>query len=195
MNASRAETETPGINLLPLFPEDMEVDVWSVNYRGFGGSTGEATLASFSSTATDVFDALHQEIGNDPILISGSSIGTLAALYLTTVRPSQGLILRNPVPLRELILKTYGSWALAIVEKDIPTSLNSIANAGQSKTPVLFLTSEKDETVSPTLQNLIFEKYAGDKKQVIMKGIKHTEEIPQSAYADIRQAMQSIFFH
>src|SRR3954468_791407 len=58
------------------------VEVWGVNYPGFGGSTGPARLARIGPAALTAYDALKAVAGDRPIVVFGASIGTTAALHI-----------------------------------------------------------------------------------------------------------------
>ena len=88
------------------------VEVWVMNYPGFGGSEGRARLASVVPSAMATFDELARRAGGRPIFIEANSMGTVPALRVAASRPVAGLVLQNPPPLRRLILRRYGWWNL-----------------------------------------------------------------------------------
>ena len=94
--------------------KDRAVEIWGMNYPGFGGSTGPARLARIGPAAVAAFDALRHEAADAPIVAYGASIGATAALHVAKSRPAgiAGLILHNPPPLREVILRQFGWWNL-----------------------------------------------------------------------------------
>lgn len=69
---------------------------WGVNYRGYGGSEGSATLSGVADAATIAYDALVREAKGRPIHAFGTSMGTTAALHLAAERDVAGLLLVNP---------------------------------------------------------------------------------------------------
>src|SRR5438128_7563613 len=115
---------------------DRAVEIWGMNYPGFGGSTGPARLSKIGPAALAVFDELERQAmsksavksavpsgsSSNPalrtahatasIVLFGTSIGATAALHVAAQRPIAGLILHNPVPLREIILRQFGWWNL-----------------------------------------------------------------------------------
>ena len=91
---------------------DRAVEIWGMNYPGFGGSTGPARLKRIAPAAMTAFDALQREAGDRPIVLFGASIGSAPALHIAAHRPVAGLILHNPPALRQLILRQYGWWNL-----------------------------------------------------------------------------------
>ena len=144
---------------------DRAVEIWGMNYPGFGGSTGPARLARIGPAAVATFDALKRHAANKgavesavpsgstpepalrtahtttPIVLYGASIGVAAALHVAASRPAEiaGLILHNPPPLREVILRQFGWWNLWLlagpVALRIPRELDCIANAKATRAP------------------------------------------------------------
>lgn len=197
-NASRAEVEGSDSILLSLFPPEFSIESWAVNYRGFGGSEGKATLKSLSKTGLEVFDAVSEIATDSPIIVSGFSLGTSVALYIATQRKAAGLILRNPVPLREIILGRFGWWNLWLaagpLSLQIPHELNSIRNAKKSHLPALILQSERDTAIPRHYQDKIVKKYAGEVDRVLLKDCDHLDKIPQSAFSEIRNSLRKLTF-
>ena len=91
---------------------DRAVEVWGMNYPGFGESTGPARLARIGTAAVTAFDELKRQTTGQPIVLFGASLGTAAALHVAAHRPVAGLILQNPPPLRQMILRQFGWWNL-----------------------------------------------------------------------------------
>ena len=151
---------------------DRAVEIWGMNYPGFGGSTGPARLARVGPAAVAAFDELRREAVDAPIVAYGTSIGATAALHVAVSRPTEiaGLILQNPPPLREMILRQFGWWNLwllaAPVALQIPRDLDCIGNARVSRAPAIFLLAERDEIVAPRFHRLVVEAYAGEKLNV-----------------------------
>src|SRR6476660_4206447 len=174
---------------------DRAVEIWGMNYPGFGGSTGPARLARIGPAAVAAFDALRHEAADAPIVAYGASIGVTAALHVATSRPAgiAGLILHNPPPLREMILRQFGWWNLWLlagpVALQIPRDLDCIANAKASRAPAIFLLAEKDEIVAPRFHRLVVQAYAGEKRIIELRGAYHNDPIEGTALADLNDAL------
>src|SRR5437764_13463798 len=174
---------------------DRAVEIWGMNYPGFGGSTGPARLARIGPAAVAAFDALRSEAADAPIVLYGASIGVTAALYLAASRPVEiaGLILHNPPPLREMILRQFGWWNLWLlagpVALQIPPDLDSIGNARASRAPAIFLLADKDEIVAPRFHRLVFDAYDGEKRLIALRGAYHNDPIQGAALADLNYAL------
>jgi len=174
--------------------KDRPVEIWGMNYPGFGGSRGPARLARIGPAAVAAFDALKDEAADAPIVVYGASIGVTAALHVAASRPTQiaGLILHNPVPLREIILRQFGWWNLWLlagpVALQIPQDLDSIANARASRAPAIFLLAERDEIVAPRFHQLVVQAYAGEKRVIELRRAHHNDPIEGTALADLNDA-------
>jgi pimeloyl-ACP methyl ester carboxylesterase len=169
------------------------VEIWGMNYPGFGGSTGPARLARIGPAAIVAFDTLRRDAADRPIVAYGASIGATAALHVAAQRPIAGLILHNPVPLREIILRQFGWWNLWLlagpVALQMPRDLDSIANARASRAPGIFLLAEKDEIVAPRFHRLVVQAYAGEKRVIELHGAHHNDPVEGTALADLNDAL------
>jgi len=196
---------------------DRAVEIWGMNYPGFGGSTGPARLSKIGPAALATFDELQRQAmsktavesavpsgsSSNPalrtahttasIVLFGTSIGATAALHVAAQRPIAGLILHNPVPLREIILRQFGWWNLWLlagpVALQIPRDLDSIANSRASRAPAIFLLAEKDEIVAPRFHRLVVQAYAGEKHIIELRGAYHNDPIEGAALADLNDAL------
>jgi len=198
---------------------DRSVEIWGMNYPGFGGSTGPARLSRIGPAALAAFDELQRQATSQsavasavpsgatpssalttahtqaPIVLFGTSIGVTAALNVAASHPTEiaGIILHNPVPLREIILRQFGWWNLWLlagpVASQIPLDLDSIVNARASRAPAIFLLAEKDEIVAPRFHQLVVEAYAGEKRVIELPGAHHNDPIEGTALADLNNAL------
>jgi pimeloyl-ACP methyl ester carboxylesterase len=157
------------------------VEVWALNYPGYGGSAGSAKLKYLAPAALAAYDAMKRRAGDRPTFISAHSIGTTAALYVAANRPVSGLILQNPPPLRRLIMGKFGWWNLWLaagpVALAVPSDLDSIANARKSTSPAIFILAGADTIVPPEHQLKVADAYAGPKKFVRMPLAGHNDPV------------------
>jgi uncharacterized protein len=172
---------------------DRAVEIWGMNYPGFGGSTGPARLSKIDAAALAAFDELKRHAADRPIVPYGASIGATAALHVAARRPVVGLILHNPVPLREMILRRFGWWNMWLlagpVALQIPKELNSIENAKAIHAPAIFLLAEKDEVVPPRYHRLVVDAYAGEKRVISLRGAYHNDPIEGTALPDFYRSL------
>jgi pimeloyl-ACP methyl ester carboxylesterase len=111
--------------------------------------------------------------------VTGNSLGTAYALYVAAKHRVDGLILRNPPPLRQMIVGRYGWWngflGAMLIAAQTPRELDSIANAALCRTPAVMLSSLRDRHVPVRYQRMIYNAYAGE-KQIL--------ELPEADHAD-----------
>jgi hypothetical protein len=199
---------------------DRAVEIWGMNYPGFGGSTPPARLVRIGPAAVAAFDALKCHVKTEsavasavpsrsssgpalntsqdtaPILLFGTSIGVTAALHVAASKPAEiaGLILQNPPPLREVILRQFGWWNLWLlagpVALQIPRELDCIANASAIRAPAIFLLAEKDEIVAPRFHRLVVQAYAGEKRIIQLPGAHHNDPVGGVALVQLNDALQ-----
>jgi pimeloyl-ACP methyl ester carboxylesterase len=170
------------------------IEVWGVNYPGFGGSTGPSRLKQIGPAALAAFDEMKRAAGDRPIVVFGSSLGTIAALHVAAQRPIAGIILHDPPALRQMILGQFGWWNLWLLagplSQKVPASLDSVANAKASHAPAIFLLSENDEVVAPRFQALVVNAYAGEKREILHRGATHNAPIEGESLESFRKALE-----
>jgi pimeloyl-ACP methyl ester carboxylesterase len=172
---------------------DRAVEIWGMNYPGFGGSTGPSRLSRIGPAALAAFDELKRHADGRPIVVFGASLGASAALHVAAQRTVAGLILHNPPPLRQMILRQFGWWNLWLlagpVALQIPRDLDSISNAETIRAPAIFLLAQKDEVVAPRYHRLVVDAYAGEKRVITLPGAYHNDPIEDAALADFYRAL------
>jgi uncharacterized protein len=172
---------------------DRAVEVWGMNYPGFGRSTGPARLSRIGPAALTAFDELKRHAADGPVVVFGTSIGATPALHVAAHRRVAGLILHNPVPLREIILRRFGWWNLWLlagpVALQIPKDLDSVSNAKAIHAPAIFLLAEEDEVVPPRYQKLVVDAYAGEKRVISLHGAYHNDPIESVGLANFYRAL------
>lgn len=160
------------------FWPDVRAEIWAANPPGYGGSSGRASLQKLPAVATVVYDQLIERAAGRPIVVLGSSLGGVSALYLAAVRPIAGLVVRNAPPLREVILGRFGWWNLNIgarlIARQVPQELCCIRNARRASAPAIFVTSKRDRIVPARHQRLAIDAYAGDKRTLVLPNADHT---------------------
>lgn len=183
-NAARADAE-PAEEAIGF--GDWPVEVWGVNYPGFGRSEGSATLDGVARAADVAFDDASKR--GVPIFVMGTSMGTTAALHLAANRPVRGLFLQNPPPLAQLIRGQYGWWNLWLlagpISLGVPTSLDSLENARHVTAPTLVLSSERDSVVPFEYQTQVFEACAGPKERIVVPGADHNDAVPDEVWSRV----------
>ncbi|XZE55303.1 alpha/beta hydrolase [Planctomycetaceae bacterium SH139] len=174
--AGRAERST-------LFPvtllEHQPAEVWTWNAPGYGGSSGKPTLAGMAHAVLHFYDAVTAlRAGEETrIWVCGNSLGCATSLHLAAHRPVDGLVLRNPPPLIELVTARDAWWNLGfggrLVARGIPREMNAVVSAERVNAGILFIESTADKVVPPDLQQLIREAHVGPQQLLQLAGAEH----------------------
>ncbi len=131
--------------------------------------------------------------GKRPIVVSGTSFGTIAALHLAAERDFGGVILHNPPALREMITQEHGWWNLWLLagplSRKVPAALDSLTNARRARVPAVFLVAGRDTVVRPKFQRLIVDAYAGQKRIILLPGADHLSPLEGAALASLNSAL------
>ncbi len=181
---------------------DLAGEVWTLNYPGYGGSTGPADVAALAPAALALVEHANQTVGDMPTIIAGTSLGTCPALLAAARYPCDGLILRNPVPIRDLIQERakYNWWnggAARWVAKYFPDELDPIRNAGQVAAPILFIQSAHDRLVPVKFQERVISAHRGPQHVFRFPGQHHelpTEEQDQARYREAIEWLRRLVF-
>lgn len=170
--------------------EGFRAEVWALNPPGYGGSPGEATLRCLAAVADAAYSEIRARARNRPVVLTGNSLGGALALYVAARHQIEGLILRNPPPLRQMIVRRYGWWngfvGAALIARQTPCELDSIANAARCHTPAVFLASGRDRVVPLRFQRLIHQVYAGDCRIL---------NLPKADHGDPLQSQELAQYH
>jgi hypothetical protein len=166
---------------------DQLVEIWSLNYPGYGGSPGPATVRSLAPAALAVYDHPAAAAPGRPVYLHAVSIGTTAGLRVAAERPVAGIVLQNPPPLRQLLLLYFGWTNLftvsSVLAAQVPASLDSIANARRAFAPAVFVLAGFDFLVPPMFHRMVLRAYAGPTRVVKLHGALHNTP-PRGAQVD-----------
>jgi uncharacterized protein len=190
--AGRAERGGPHpLEVIPEFPGE----IWTFNPIGYGGSHGRASLLTTARTCEGIWKTISERFPGLPILVIGNSLGCLSALYLAARKKVQGVYLRNPVPLQQMIQMRlmYNWWNFGMakmIARKIPVELDAIENAQQAKIPLFMTSSERDRQVPVRFQRLIFDAYAAEKTLFVLKQAGHSDPVPEDQVEDYKQQLK-----
>lgn len=173
---------------------DLSAELWSINPPGYGGSTGTASVKSIAATADSAYEQMQQIAEGRPIVVMGNSLGTVSALYLAAHYPVAGVILRNPPPLRQLIVGKYGWWNMWVgawhISTKVPKQICSIRNARRVTCPGVFLSSGRDQVVPPIYHEKIFREYSGPYRLLRMEKARHATSLNLKQQRKYRQHLE-----
>jgi len=131
-----------------------------------------------------------------PIVLLGYSLGTTAALYVAANRRVSGVVLQDPLALRQMILGQHGWWNLWLLAGPlalkVPIALDNVANAKAVQAPGIIVVDELDELVPPKYQALVIEAYAGNKQVVSVPDGVHISVLAGSALSRVQNWIERL---
>lgn len=166
------------------FVEDMlarvPVNLFLVDYRGYGRSGGKPSVAGLKADALQVYDRLAQNVDADEIVVHGHSMGSFVASYVAAERGVAGLVLESPVTEVEGWTKALVPGLLRLFLKfDVDPALaaeSNVARVGEVVSPTLFFVGSDDPITPPALAMELAEASAAkDKKLVLIEGGNHND--------------------
>jgi pimeloyl-ACP methyl ester carboxylesterase len=143
-------------------------NVYLVNYRGYGGSTGSPTEDAMYKDALAVFDGIRSRYRS--ISVIGRSLGSGVATYLAALRHIDRLILVTPFDsIENVARKALPVLPVSLLLKD---KFDSVGRVADIEAPVLVVTAEYDEVIPR--QHSVALAEAFPKSQVIVEVIPDT---------------------
>lgn len=134
----------------------LGLDVFIIDYRGYGKSTGRPSEAGIYLDAKAAYDYLVKEKGllAKNLIVFGESLGCAAAVDLATKNETAGLILEAPF--------TSARDMARIIYPFLPTiflsvRFDSLAKIGNVSVPKLIIHSRNDEIVPFKLGRKLFD--------------------------------------
>jgi pimeloyl-ACP methyl ester carboxylesterase len=172
-----------------------------VDHRGYGASTGTASIAALMDDAVAVYDELRgdAELQGLPLVVHGHSLGSFMAGHVAAERRLDGLVLEASATTSEewtAYLRTQQKlWVRMLVRRVVPEgALAGTGNLGVASSldePTLFVVGENDDVVPPRFARAL---YAADplpperKRLLVVPGHGHPDaaDSPEfrSAFSD-----------
>lgn len=164
--------------IAPLYRE-KGLNLFVVDYRGYGRSGGMPTIRSLLADAHPVFRAFQEirrkEGFTDGLFVMGRSLGSAPAIELAAGYPDEikGLIIESG----------FASLALVLSHLGYPAGLPAAIGPGfpnrdtarRVSLPVLILHGERDSLVPVSEAHDLFQNIAGEKSMVIIRGAEHND--------------------
>ena len=173
------------------------VEVWGVNYEGFGESTGKASLAGVARAADLAFEAISTVAKGRPVFAAGTSMGTTAALHLAATRSIAGILLHDGPPLPQLLRGEHGWWNLWLVavpvSLQIPSAVSNLDNAARATANAVFIVSENDTLVPAKYQRTVYDAYRGPKRLISVPGVDHVGALTEEKRDELKTALTEMW--
>lgn len=188
-NGSNIRSAIPFFNELG---EQMDLNIFSFNYSGYGRSEGEPSIDGILRDGKAALNYYENHIGdkNLPTILLGYSLGGFVALNLTNHEAIDQIILMSTFTSLEelqdyLIKEALPGIIRPFLKLDIDESIYDIDNLQRIKTahkPILFLHGEADKFIPPSMSYNLYNLSTSEKKEIkIIKDADHRMVLKDTA--------------
>lgn len=149
--------------------------VFLVNYRGYGQSTGSPSQQHLYRDGLAVFDQLTEKYGvpaNEMVLF-GRSLGSGVATYIAAHRAAHKVILVTPFD--SIARVGAGKFPFLPIEGFIRHPFPSVDFALTIDTPVLMIAAEHDVVIPPAHARSLFEAWRGPRQYALLDNVGHND--------------------
>ena len=145
-----------------------------VNYRGYGGSTGEPSQKALYDDGLAIYDyAIKRGVPAEHIVVMGRSLGSGVASMLAGARPVRAAILITPFD--SLAAVAAGHYPFLPVRLLLRHPFPSADWARRTHAPALFLAADSDTVVPATHAQKLFQLWAGPKQIHVLPQTGHND--------------------
>ena len=146
--------------------------IYLVNYRGYGGSSGEPTEAGLLADAVAAFD--HLQPRHPEISVIGRSLGSAVAIHLASVRAVHRLVLVTPFD--SLVNVGRGQMRVFPVALLLRDRYDSAARAPTIRVPTLLVVAGADRLVARERSSALAAAFtAAPVRTVLIEGAGHND--------------------
>lgn len=152
--------------------EPCGADVTIFDYRGYGRSQGEPTIAALKQDALQIFDDINARHPGR-VVLHGQSLGSFVAAYVAQQRPAaRGLILESTTTNARDWANAMLPWYVwPFVRLQLSPELQGIDNVAAASSyagPALVLEGEEDGVTPPRLARQVYAALPSASKQMLL---------------------------
>ena len=145
-------------------------DIYLMNYRGYGGSTGAPSESALLADAEALFDQVRSK--HPRVAVIGRSLGSGVAIHLASVRDVSKLVLVTPYD--SLVRVAQRHFAIVPVSWLLKDTFDSFSKASKVRAPVLMLLAEHDRVIPRAHSERLATAFAPGQVEVrLLAGTDH----------------------
>jgi len=144
--------------------------LYLVNYRGYGGSSGEPTENGLQDDALALFDEVHEL--HPRISVIGRSLGSGVATHVASEREVDRVVLVTPFDSLARVAGEHFRWLpVGLLMRD---RYDSASRAASIRAPVLMVVAGDDEIVSRARSDALATAFAPARaRMTVLDGVGH----------------------
>ena len=156
------------VNLGSFAESISEPNLFLVNYRGYGGSTGSPSESALYADALAVFDHVRSQYSS--VSVVGRSLGSGVAVYLASVRDVERLVLITPYDSIENVAKQhFPIFPIGLLLKD---RFDSASRVKDISAKTLIILAESDQTIPAKNSQSLIAQFP--EQQLIVRTLPRT---------------------
>jgi uncharacterized protein len=156
-----------------LFSERLGVDMFLVDYRGYGRSEGKPSEAGLYRDGLAIFDAARERgFAPERIVLMGESLGCAVAIEVALARPCAGVVLETPFLSVPALARKHYPFVPTLL---IRSKFDAGSRIGRVAVPKLFLVAERDEIAPPSHGRRLFELASPPRELFVIPGAGHND--------------------
>ncbi len=145
-----------------------------VNYRGYGGSSGEPGQKALYDDGLAIYDyAIKRGVPPQNIVVMGRSLGSGVASMLAGARSVRAAVMITPFD--SLASVAAGHYPFLPVRLLLRHPFPSTDWAKRTKAPVLILAADRDTVVPASHAQKLFDAWTGKKQIHVLAGMGHND--------------------
>jgi fermentation-respiration switch protein FrsA (DUF1100 family) len=149
------------------------LDVFLVDYRGYGRSTGSPSEEGLYRDARTIYEAARERgFSPDRILAFGESLGSAVAVELATEKPCAAIILETPFLSVPAMARVHYPLVPRFL---VRTRFDNAARIQAIRAPKLFLVAGRDEIAPPEQGRDLFERASEPKTLFVIPNAGHND--------------------
>jgi fermentation-respiration switch protein FrsA (DUF1100 family) len=153
----------------------LGVNVFAIDYRGYGRSTGQPSEEGLYADANAAYDWIRVNRATK-LVIHGESLGGAVGCHLASVKPCDGLIAQSTfTSVRDLIPR-----GMRFLSRFGPT-FDSLARIDGIACPKLFMHSRSDEMIPFAMGSRLFEAARPPKESAWLDHVGHNEMLAKAS--------------
>jgi len=151
--------------------ESLGLDVFLVDYRGYGRSSGSPGEAGLQADGEAIYEAARARgFSPERIVLFGESLGGAVAIETALRKSARAIILEAPFLSVPKMAKTIYPFLPSFL---VRTKFDNEAKIGRVGIPKLIVAAEKDDVVPPEHARRLFELAREPKKFYVIRGAVH----------------------
>jgi fermentation-respiration switch protein FrsA (DUF1100 family) len=165
--------------------QDLHLNVFMIDYRGYGKSTGSISEQGLNTDGRAAYDYLiTRGFGANDIIVYGRSLGSGIAVQLASTAAVGALILEAPyVSMKKL---AWEKMPLLLPGFYIRYRFDNLKRINKIKAPLLVIHGEADSTIPYSHGKKLFDTFNGQKKMISIPGAGHND---LDTFAEFRSAI------